>query len=101
MIAFLPTGYFYGLIQGEFLFRSKSAGLALCELAKCEWTDRNADKPENFDSQMFKHASDLAVLAFVKHDFQPRIFLTAAQDVRALGSPDFAAELLAAKQRVN
>ena len=40
---------------------------------------------------MFQHAADLAVFAFIEHDFQPRVFLAAAQHASLLGAQQFAA----------
>ena len=82
----LATRYFCGLIQFRFFRRGELAELAFAKLSESERSNRHANKPQNFDSHYFKHAADLAVLAFVQHDFQPGVFLAAAQHAAPLGS---------------
>ena len=73
-----------------FCFRCRKwAGFTLGQLPQGQRTDRYANQAEHFDPQGFKHAPDLAVLSFVKNNFQPGIFLTRAQHPRAFGTQQF------------
>jgi hypothetical protein len=60
-------------------------------LSQSQWTNGNANQPEDFDPKLLQHAPDLAVFAFIEHDFQPRVFPAAAQHASLLGSQQFPA----------
>jgi len=70
----------------EFLFvLSKGASLTFGKLTERQGSYSDSDKSQNLDSKVLKHASNLAILALVEHDFDPCPAIAAADHARAFG----------------
>lgn len=49
------------------------------QIPQLEWTDRDTDQPQNFDSERIEHAANLAILAFPERDLDPGIFIAGTE----------------------
>jgi hypothetical protein len=63
----------------------------LGKIAELEWTDRDADKAEDFDAEGVEHAADLAVFPFVESEFEPGVFFTGAEESCTFAAEEFVA----------
>jgi len=56
------------------------------QIAKSQWADGDPHQPENLDSEMLKHASDMTILTFIQDDLQPGATVSSTNNPHALGS---------------
>lgn len=56
----------------------------LGEIAQLQRPYGHADQPQYFDSHGLDHAADLAILAFIQHNFKPAVFLALTQTASQL-----------------
>ena len=56
------------------------AMLALAQVSQLNWPHGHPHQPQHLNTELRQHAPDVAVLAFVKHDFEPCITFPTAQD---------------------
>src|SRR5215469_18272548 len=50
------------------------------KILQLEWTDRDTDQPQNFDSERVEHAANLAILALPERDLDPGIFIAGTEE---------------------
>ncbi len=62
-------------IQRLLLFVLERTSRALWQIAQRQRPDRDTHEPEHFYFQFFEHPPDVAILAFVQHNFEPRMAL--------------------------
>src|SRR6202050_4723798 len=68
-----------GHVDRSLFVRSQWPRRALGQLAQFQWPNRDSHQPQHFHAKRSQHAANLPVLTFIENDFQPTIFLSAAQ----------------------
>jgi hypothetical protein len=75
-----------GSIKCLLLGRGERAHRPFRQVAERDRSNGHSDQSQNVTSQTLKHAADVAVLAFVEHNFKPASAFNSTQKTSSLGS---------------